>query len=222
MNGLTAILEGQKIDIPSRVVDLNSFHRWVASTHFPGAWRICFVQGRVWIDTTMEEMDHNQIKGAFAIGLGQLVLVASLGRYFHDRMRLSHLGADLSTEPDGMFVSYESFRSRRVRLIEGTSRSPTRLEGTPDMTLEVVSSWSVDKDTIALRQHSWDAGIPEYWLVNPLGKQLDFDILRHTSKGYVATRKQTGWLRSLVFDKSFRLTQQAGADGYAEYTLAVR
>ncbi|HZU36585.1 MAG TPA: hypothetical protein VFA18_11780 [Gemmataceae bacterium] len=48
---------------------------------------------------------------------------------------------------------------------------------------------------------------------------LKFDILRHTAKGYVATRKQDGWMKSAVFGKAFRLTQQVNQLGHPEYTL---
>jgi hypothetical protein len=93
MNGVTAILEGQKVDIPAWIVDLDSFHRWVRWADLPRAWRVCFIQDRVWLDTTMEEMNYNQIKGAFATAVGQLVLLASIGRYFPDGMLLSNVQA---------------------------------------------------------------------------------------------------------------------------------
>ena len=73
-----------------------------------------------------------------------------------------------------------------------------------------------------LHQAYWEAGIREYWLVDARKQPLRFDILRHTPKGYVATRKQAGWAKSAVFGKSFRLTQETSADGHRTYTLAVR
>ena len=48
------------------------------------------------------------------------------------------------------------------------------------------------------------------------------EILRHTPRGYVSTRKQGGWLRSTVFGKSFRLLRQSDALGNPEFTLDVR
>ena len=90
------------------------------------------------------------------------------------------------------------------------------------MVLEVVSSSSVEKDTIILRDLYWQAGIREYWLVDARGENPIFDILRHTAKGYVATSKQRGWMKSVLFGKSFRLTQNKDALGHPEYTLGVR
>jgi Uma2 family endonuclease len=67
-------------------------------------------------------------------------------------------------------------------LVVGKRGRPVLVEGTPDMALEIVSPSSVDKDTVDLRQLYREAGIPEYWLVNPLGQPLTFDILRYTPK----------------------------------------
>jgi Uma2 family endonuclease len=90
------------------------------------------------------------------------------------------------------------------------------------MALEVVSRSSVQKDTVVLRDAYWKAGVREYWLVDARKEPLQFDILRRTAKGFAATRKQGGWMKSAVFGKSFRLTQQTNALGHPEYTLAVR
>ena len=51
---------------------------------------------------------------------------------------------------------------------------------------------------------------------------IRFDIFRRTAKGYTATRKREGWLKSAVFGKSFQLSQRVNALGHPEYTLAVR
>ena len=110
------------------------------------------------------------------------------------------------TEPDAMFASYETFRSGRLRQISG--RRPEgviEVEGTPDMVLEVISRSSVRKDTVDLLDQYWQAGIREYWLIDPRREPIPFDILRHTARGYVATRRQNGWLKSVVFGKSFQL-----------------
>jgi Uma2 family endonuclease len=218
----TIILEKKTIHIPDGFKDLESFCRWADSEAYPEHGWFSYLNGALWFDLSMEEMNHNQLKGIFAIVVGHLVLAGDLGRYFHDRMRLSNQAANLSTEPDGMFVSQRGLQTCRVQLVVGDRESPVRLEGSPDMVLEVVSPGSVEKDTVELRQLYWDADIREYWLVDPLGNQLRFDILRRNAKGYVGARNQEGWLKSQVLGKSFRLTQKVGADGYPKYSLEVR
>lgn len=90
------------------------------------------------------------------------------------------------------------------------------------MVLEDVSDSSVQKDTVILRKAYWQASIREYWLVDARQEPIHFDIFRRAAKGYAATRKKDGWLKSAVFGKSFQLTQRVDALGHPEYTLAVR
>jgi Uma2 family endonuclease len=90
------------------------------------------------------------------------------------------------------------------------------------MVLEVVSASSEEKDTVVLRDLYWRAGVKEYWLVDPRGDDLAFDILRHGAKGYATARKQGGWLKSAVFGRSFRLTREVDRTGLPACTLAVR
>lgn len=87
------------------------------------------------------------------------------------------------------------------------------------MVLEIVSDSSVEKDNAILRELYWKAGIQEYWLVDARGEELRFEILLHAPNEYVATASDTGWNRSEVFDKSFRLTRKSDELGHPEITL---
>lgn len=89
------------------------------------------------------------------------------------------------------------------------------------MVLEILSASSVIKDTETLRDLYWQAGISEYWLVDAR-KKLQFDVLRHAADGYVAVRKQNGWMKSHVFGLSFKLTRRTDEMGNPEYVLDVR
>ena len=219
----TFVLDAEVVRIPSWVVDLKSFRHWAHSDDFPEAGRICYLNGEVWVDMSKEQVfSHNQVKSEFNMVVGGLAKAERLGRYFPDGVLLSNAVADLTSEPDGTFVSRESLSLGRVRLVEGMQEGYVELEGTADMVLEVVSPSSVEKDTVILRDLYWHAGIPEYWLVDARGEQLAFDILRYAAKGYIASRKQGGWLKSAVFGRFFRLTQQMDTLGHPEYTLAAR
>ena len=219
----TVVVEGDVVQIPEWATDLESFRRWADSNDFPEAGRICYLKGEVWVDMSKEQLfSHLQVKSKFNIVLGGLAEAEELGLYFPDGLLLTNLAADLSWKPDGTFVSAATLRTGLVRLVEGAEGGHVELEGSPDMVLEVVSRGSVHKDTVVLRQAYWNAGIREYWLVDARREPLRFDILRHTPKGYVAARKQDGWVRSAVFGKSFRLSQQISKLGHPEFTLAVR
>jgi Uma2 family endonuclease len=139
-----------------------------------------------------------------------------------DGLFLCNVHADIAGNPDGTFASADAIESGRVRLIEGKRGGYVELEGSPDMVLEVVSPSSVRKDPATMRQAYGESEVREYWLVDAREDPLQFDVFRHTSRGYVAARKQDGWLKSAVFGKAFRLTQRMNRLGHAEYTLEVR
>jgi Uma2 family endonuclease len=165
---------------------------------------------------------HAHVKTEFTIVFGGLVKAEKLGRYFTDGLRLTDLDADISVLPDGTFISWETMREGNIKLIEGARGGYVEIEGVPDLVLEILSDSSVKKDTLKLLRLYWEAGIPEYWLIDVRGDRLTFELYRHTMKRYVKTRKQDGWVKSAVLGKSFRLTRADDPFGNPEYTLAVR
>lgn len=93
------------------------------------------------------------------------------------------------------------------------------LEGSPDLVIEVVSSSSVEKDTIFLRQAYAEGGILEYWLLDGRKGSPTFELLKLGKKGYIASRPFDGWVWSEVLQHSFRLTQSENDDGFPIFTL---
>ncbi|MBX9623080.1 MAG: Uma2 family endonuclease [Gemmataceae bacterium] len=130
--------------------------------------------------------------------------------------------ADLSGNPDGVFASHDALASGRMRLVPAPGGGFNELEGTADMVLEVVNDSFVRRDTEVLREAYWEAGIPEYWLVDARGEEVEFDILKHGPGGYKAARKAGGWVKSVVFGKSFKLTRGTDPNGNPEFTLEVK
>jgi Uma2 family endonuclease len=221
---MSVIVIEDKVRIPAGLDTLEAFRTWAKSDQYPGRGRYAYLNGEMWVDLSMEQLfSHNNVKTQFTVTLGSLIRAANLGYFFSDGTLLSNPKANLSTEPYGTFVAYETMRNGRVRLIEGSSEGFVELEGSPDVVLEVVSATSVRKDTETLRALYWQAGIPEYWLVDARGDEPVFDLLRHTSRGYSATRKlANGWQRSAIFNHSFRLTLGTDPLGHPRYTVEVR
>lgn len=218
----TVVIE-DKVRIPDEVEDLDSFCRWACSGEYPERGRLSFLNGEVWVDMSPENFFvHNQVKGEFAAVLATFVKRVRLGRYSHDRMLIRNDAANLSTEPDGAFIFTKTLDSGRVRIERPVKRGVDILVGVPDMVLEVVSDSSERKDTEILRELYWRAGIPEYWLVDPRGEELRFDILCHRRSGYVPAPRQGSWQKSKVFDRSFRLRVEPDELGNPEFTLSVR
>jgi Uma2 family endonuclease len=212
------------VRIPKGITDLESFRRWARSGDIPENVRVSYLQGDLWVDLSMEQAyTHNRVKTQFTIVVGGLVEGEELGQYFSDGMYLGNPGVGLSTEPDAMFISYEAFRTGRIRRIEGTRNGCVEFEGTPDMVLEVVSDTTVRIDTKDMVDLYWQAGIREYRLVDARRKPLRFDILHHGSRKYVRARRQAGgWLKSEVFGRSFRLTQDTDPIGDPRFKLEIQ
>jgi Uma2 family endonuclease len=216
---MNLVLDGT-IRIAAEFDTLEKFRAWSTSGAYPERGDYFYLNGDLWFDLSMETFLHNQLKSLFLIVLGGLLLNKRVGRYFGDRMRLVNVEADISCEPDGMFVSDKSEKVGRVRWEQGADS--LEIIGTPDMVLEVVSKSSIQKDSVVLRDLYAAAGIQEYWLVNPLAGQLSFEILRLTSKGYSPVKKVAGWVKSGAFGKSFRLVEEKGDRELAEYNLLVK
>lgn len=218
-----SVIIDESIRIPPEVVDLASFRKWANSESFPERGRISYFQGEIWVDLSMEQLfTHNQVKLAYSVGLDLVLRDDPLGRFFPDGVRLSFPHLDYSTVPDGIFYFFESIRRGLLRRIEGATTGYVELEGTPDMALEIISDTSVHKDTERLHEMYWRVGITEYWRVDVRRKALRFEIFRHRARGYVSTAGKSGWLKSKVFGRSFRLVQKSDELGDPQYVLQVR
>jgi Uma2 family endonuclease len=194
------------------------------SAAFPDEGKICFINGKVWVDLSMEEFfSHNAIRAEIGAVLQILVKQMKFGRFVPEGMRYGHRDTELSTEPDGMVFSHEALRDGRVRLVGGEKGLHTELVGSPEIVIEIVSESSEVKDTEWTMSAYFDAGVEEYWLIDARDEDdIQFDIYRHGKKEFATTRKSGGWVKSAVLGKSFRLTQSEGEDGNPEFTLEVR
>jgi Uma2 family endonuclease len=208
--------------IPAFVEDLASFRRWAHSDSFPEQGQFAYLNGELWVDLSMEELlTHNRVKTAYTFAVVSVLQEASLGDFVSDRMRLSNPPANLSVEPDGLFYTWQTLQSGRLRYVEGIRGGIMELEGSPDMALEIVSDSSVRKDTVRLRELYWRAEVSESWLVDVRGETMRFEILRHTPKGYVATESADGWQTSIVLGKNFRLLRSQDPLGRAQFRVEV-
>ena len=218
---LKVFIQGQVV-IPDWVEDLDSFRRWRLSAEAPDRGEIAFLDAYLWVDLTMEEfLTHNQVKAAYDYSIMSVVNPASLGRYVPDRMLLTNADANLNSEPDGLFFTWETMRSGRLRLVERESQGIMELEGAADLVLEIVSKSSVRKDTVLLRDLYFKAGVQEYWLVDVRDGAMSFEILQRTPEGYVAVAAVNGWIASQVLGKKFQLQKQSDPLGHPQYLVAV-
>jgi Uma2 family endonuclease len=204
--------------VPRSAWTLAGFRAWVTSDAFPEKARATFVEGEVLVDMSPEAIDtHNSVKTEITIVVGALVRDEELGELYANGVLFTNEQAEVSTEPDLLFVSFESIEQGRVSYIPKATRPDDRLElvGTPDLVVEVVSDSSTRKDEQLLRAAYARAGVPEYWLVDARAESLRFEILILDGGAYRAAS------RSRTLGRAFRLERTQNRAGHPRYRLHV-
>jgi len=215
-------LNGACLRLPADIGTLAGFRAWAQSDDFPEKGKFSLINGNILIDMSPEEIEtHNKVNTAITQGIGVINDQADLGEYFSDGGLVTNSKADLATVPDGVFVKWATSQAGRVQFIPRKDRQGQYIEirGTPDWTLEVVSISSVTKDTIDLPILYHQAGIPEFWLVDARGKDIDFQILVPRRSEYARADVRSGWSFSPVFDRWFRLLRKTNRQGRWNYRL---
>jgi len=166
---------------------------------------------------------HAAVKTAICQTLMNLVEEAGSGRFFLGSVLISNEAAEVSNNPDALFLSFDGLAQGKYRLVPGSSDSEkvVELEGSADWVLEIISASSVRKDSVQLRRAYFLSGIPEYWLVDARGAEVVFEILCLTDNGYEPVAPEDGWQASPVFNRSFRLERLQDAFGW-KYKLHFR
>jgi Uma2 family endonuclease len=219
----TVIFDGTTVEIPEGVTDLASFRDWAESEEFPEEGRICFINGGVWADMSMQQIfSHLRVKNAINYTLTGLTRETDAGMYLPDGLRIYNEAADLSAVPDGSYISYEALGVGRIQLVEGREGGYTAVDGAPELVIEVVSDSSEVKDYEWQMRAYLDAGVKEYWVIDARTEPLRFDVYKAGAKGFTAVRKTAGWVKSAVLGKSFRLDTKRDPLGNPDYLLNVR
>jgi len=216
----------EQVRIPSDAFDLAGFRRWVHSDDYPERGKVSFINGEIVVDMSPEDLSaHAALKSDLHAHLWNFVHARKLGRCYTDGVLLINEEANVSNEPDLIFCSYESLESKRVQpreFVEGSGRL-VELAGSPDIVVELVSRSSVRKDTKLLRETYFAAGIPEYWLIDARGEEIDFKLLTRGETEYVETPADAeGFRESKVLGAAFLITRLWNDLSGFEYTLSHR
>lgn len=217
--------EPASVMIPVSAATLAGFRAWVTADDAPRNGRFSYLGTEIYVEMSPERIaSHNVVKTEFARVLATLLKQSKQGRFFGDGTLLVNEQADLSTEPDGLVITWKTFTSGRVQLVPTADNDDAaELAGAPDIVLEVISPSSQTKDTVRLRQQYHQAGIPEYWLVDARGEEIDFQLLRRESADYAPVPpSRSGWVFSDVLSRRCRLTHVQDRLGLWDYTLHVR
>ena len=106
---MASVIFQDECQIPLGLSTWEEFQRWAGSSEFPQRGRIDYVNGNVEVDMSPEDLfTHGTVKGhVYAALLGRIEQL-DLGHLFVDRTRVSLSRADLSVEPDIVFVSHQA------------------------------------------------------------------------------------------------------------------
>ncbi|MFH1919560.1 MAG: Uma2 family endonuclease [Planctomycetota bacterium] len=220
----TTVVFEELVEIPLNLGSLADFRRWAVSEDFPERGRIDYIAGRIEVDMSPEDFFcHGTLKTEVVGVLHRRVKRENLGHLVSDRTRVSSVEADLSAEPDVVFLSHETLDTGRARLVPKAGSEPGRyveLEGAPDLIVEIVSDHSVTKDTRRLPEAYFKAGVPEFWLADARGEQLVFQIHRRGESGYQAVDMDPdGFQTSAIFGCGFRLDGRRNPKGNWTFDL---
>jgi Uma2 family endonuclease len=219
----TIIIE-ESLEIPDGIRNLADFRSWVLSDSFPDRGRIDYVNGQIEIDMSPEALySHGNLKIELIRVLSQVVKQENVGDLFSDRTRISSPVGNVSAEPDIIYLSHESVRNGRVRLVPKSSSESAdyiEIEGPPDFVAEIVSDSSVSKDKKRLPEAYFKAGVTEFWLIDARRKRLVFEIHRRGDVGFEEQKPDAeGYQQSIIFDRRFKLERRVGLLGQWQYDL---
>ncbi|HUT89179.1 MAG TPA: Uma2 family endonuclease [Thermoguttaceae bacterium] len=220
----TTVVFEERVEIPLDLRSLADFRRWAMSDDFPERGRIDYIAGRIEVDMSPEDFFcHGTLKTEILAVLHRRVKGENLGHLVSDRTRVSSVEADLSAEPDIVFLSHETLHTGRARLVPKAGSEPGRyieVEGAPDLVVEIVSDSSVQKDTRRLPEAYFQAGVPEFWLADARGQDLLFQIQVRGESGYRAVEPDSeGFQKSAIFACGFRLDGGRDAQGNWAFDL---
>lgn len=208
--------------IPVGINDLASFRRWADSELYPSRGKFSYFEGQLWVDLTMEQLfTHNQVKTKLTAALSQIVDAENSGYLFSDGVRLSNPPADLSSEPDSVFVSFAAIQGGKVRLVRGQIGGYVELEGSPELVVEIVSPSSVRKDTEILRELYANAGVAEYWLIDARTTSPSLQVLELKEGAYQPSSQSTDHQNSQVLSRQIALIQDTDPLGHPRYQFRI-
>jgi Uma2 family endonuclease len=226
---MSAVVIEDQLEIPLGIRNLRDFRKWMRSPEFPERGRIDYIDGDIEVEMSPEQF--------FSHSGPKTEIIRALANWNHrqlqrgylatDSMRFVNRSAELSCEPDIIYVSYDSLKSGRVRLIPQKKDDPDRcleLEGAVDLVVEILSDSSIAKDTRRLPVAYFAAGVLEYWLVDARDdRDLVHRIYRRGKTRFQRVRPDAdGFQKSGVFKQSFQLTRERSDLGLWQFQLQMR
>ena len=147
--------------MPEGKITFEAFHDWLTDSAF-AEW----VDGDV-IMTSPSHERHDGIVRFLELLIGYFVEEHDLGRIYQAPFLLRLYERPSGREPDLMFVA----RANADRM------KPTYVDGSADVVVEVVSPESVSRDRGEKYAEYEQAGVREYWLIDPMRESANLYVL---------------------------------------------
>lgn len=164
---------------------LEGFRRWVNAHAGEGRNPVTYWRGGTYVEMPSERAHaHSDLKTTVNAAVHRFAREQDLGQCHGDGMWYTDEAADLSNEPDGSLILWESLETGRVRLIESEDGDGVEYRGGPDWALEVVSGTSLLKDTEWLPRAYFLAGVREYWWIDARGADPMFAVLVRGARAF--------------------------------------
>jgi Uma2 family endonuclease len=112
--------------------------------------------------------DHQRASFDIAFAINQFVKQHNLGQIFHAPLDVILPGRATPVQPDILFISHQRREIIKEKFIEGA----------PDLIVEVISPGNPAHDRRVKFHLYAEAGVPEYWLVDPIACTIEIYVLR--------------------------------------------
>jgi Uma2 family endonuclease len=202
---------------------LTDFRAWALSQDFPEEGRIDYINGQIEVDMSPEDLFcHGTPKTEIVVVVGGRIRRLGLGHLFSDRTRVSSNAANFSAEPDVVFLSHQTLRNGRAKLVPKATTEDDRfveIEGAVDLIVEIISDSSERKDKQRLPPAYFAAGVAEFWLIDARKRDLLFQIHARGKSAFRSAKLDAeGFQRSTLLNCSYRLTRNR-VQGLWSYVL---
>ena len=170
-------------DLAEDLVTVDEFHRLVRDGQ-----KADLIDGVIYM-ASPDSRRSNRLTSFLAYLLEGFVSARDLGGQVFVTRFAFHLSDIRAPEPDVAYV-----RQERAHLVEERG-----MRGGPDIAAEIVSRDSRARDYGEKKQLYADAGVSEYWIVDPLQKRAEFHVLS-SGRYELALLEDNRIFRSTVLD----------------------
>ncbi|MBW8048928.1 MAG: Uma2 family endonuclease [Cytophagales bacterium] len=137
--------------------------------------------------------NHQRISRDVGYYILEFLKKTKLGEVFYAPCDV-YLDEENTVQPDIFFISKE-----RLNII-----GEKKIEGAPDIAIEIVSSKSVYSDLVTKKKLYAKFGVKEYWIVMPKEKSIEVYVLKEDVFNLYKTFSEKDILESLIM-KGFKL-----------------